>query len=148
MADFEDDQAHIDYLGGLAKCPENRVHCVWFRDRYKVAMVMTIDLKTGSVFTGRMTPTAAQGTGTQQMTRAQHMSLKSVLSAMPPGVTTGSDLSCVHIGYRVGDKVETRRYLLARLPPAIQRIYDLAGGDIDTTIGEQVGGCDGEKPAS
>jgi hypothetical protein len=78
------------------------------------------------------------------MTYSQHMSLKSILSAMPSGVTTGSDLSCVHIAYRVGDKVETRRYLLSKLPPEIRRIYDLAGGEIDTTIG-RAAASDGDK---
>lgn len=117
----------------LSKCPKNEVRCVWFLDDHiKVGMTMTIDLQKDEVRTAReVFDWASQGDESRKLSHSQVVSVKVIVSELPPTKPNVLFGKGIHVAYSKDGKVQNKTYDRRAAPQILQRLYDIGGGYVD-----------------
>ena len=116
-----------DYLG---LCGENEIRCLWFHDDTTVVgMVMQVNLADYSVRDYRdVFDWAKQGGVPHMISHPQLLTLRKIISDLPPSDKKADYRWSVFVAVRRNGKVEVFQYDRRRVPSVVRRIYDLGGG--------------------
>ncbi len=127
-ADANDATAHFQSY--LTSCGTNEIRCLWFlANRPNVAMVMNLNLQTGSSYTVReVFNWAFQSSETHALTEAQLASLRDLTGKLPGSAPKIEFSHAVSVAISRNGKTEIYHYDRQHPPAEIQRLYDLGGG--------------------
>ena len=125
-----DAQAKRHFQDYLAECGTNEIRCLWFHDdTATVGIVMQLNLADYSVRDYRdVYNWAHQGGGDRKMSHPQLLTLQKIIGDLPPSDKKADYRWSVFVAVRRDGKVEVFQYDRRRVPPIVQRIYDLGGG--------------------
>lgn len=119
----------------LNQCGTNEIRCLWFLDNNpRVAMVMTIDLSRETVFTAReVYDFAEEAAETRTLSHSQVLNLKETMNALPMPDSDNDFSESVFESVRSGERTLVFRYNRRYIPPTLRRIYDIAGGYLESS---------------
>jgi hypothetical protein len=118
----------------LVHCDTNAINCLWFlQNDPRIGMVMTIHLDQETVFTVRdFYGHAEQSFETRRLSHPQVLTLKQIISNLPPSDKKADFNKSVLISIRNGKNAEVFQYDRHHTSAIIQRIYDIGGGYLET----------------
>lgn len=130
--EFSAEKLSEDYLNA---CGTNEIRCLWFLDNNpRVGMVMTIDLDRQTVFTVREVYNfAAEAAETRTLSHSQVLNLKEMMNALPMPDSDNDFSESVFVSVRSGERTLVFRYNRRYIPPTVRRIYDIAGGYLESS---------------
>ena len=125
-----DAEAKQYFQAYLAECGTNEIRCLWFHDdAAAVGIVMQVNLANYSVRDYRdVYDHAQQGSGNHKISHPQLLTLRKIINTLPPSDKKADYRWSVFVAVRRNGKIEVFQYDRRRVPPVVQRIYDLGGG--------------------
>jgi hypothetical protein len=129
----EQEKSEAYFTSYLRGCKAGEIRCLYFlHDDGRIGMVMTIDLRTGSVYTAReVYDWATQGAETRQISRARTKLLEGLIAPMQPSEAKVSFSRSLFVAIRWGDNTQIYQYARQDPPLVVHRIYDVSGGYLE-----------------
>jgi len=134
VADRRAAEAKRHFEDYLVHCDTNAINCLWFlQNDPRIGMEMTIHLDQETVFTVReFHDHAEQSFETRRLSHPQVLTLKQIISNLPPSDKKAEFNKSVFFSMRNGKNVEVFQYDRHHVPCNVQRIYDIGGGYFET----------------
>ena len=123
-------EAEAYFKTHLNECKADEIRCLYFLDdNPKIGEVMTIDLRSASVFTVRKVfDWASQSSENRKLSHTQTETLRKLISDLPPSHEKLQFKESLLIAIRRDDGIHLFQYRRQKPPSVIQRIYDIGGG--------------------